>query len=185
MHLPIQYKLSSNQSWLRTTTISSSLIINQTASWTTIMRQYGSCVLSKFFFILKIASFFGIFPCSIKEKGAWKAKSALFCRTSWFLLALLVNSGCVISIWILISNAKDEFTLLDYFAAFFKDSPTMLDKLTFGGPIITSYSIGSILAFQLGGKGKTFELLATRTFAYMPKLKNEAKLWPLIQKVVL
>ena len=159
--------------------------MNQHNSWMATMRKYGSCVLAKFNFILKIASFFGISPCSIEEKSVWKAKSAPFCHSSWFIWVLLVHSGCVYSIWLLINKAKDEFTFFDYFAAFFKDSPTMLDKLTFGGPIITSYSIGSILAFQLGGKGKTFELLATRTFAYMPKLKNEAKLWPLIQKVVL
>ena len=61
----------------------------------------------------------------------------------------------------------------------------MLARLTFGAPIVTSYSTGFILAFQLGGKGKTFELLTTNAFAYMPKLKKEAKLWPLLQKVIL
>ena len=149
------------------------------------MRKYGSCVLAKFYSILKIGSFFGVFPCTIKETGVWKAKSALFCRSSWFLLALLVHSGCAISIWLLISKAKDEFSLYDYFAAFFKDSPTILARLTFGGPIITSYSLGFILAFQLGGKGKTLELLTLSKFAYMPKMKKEAKVWPLLQKVIL
>ena len=115
--------------------------MNQHNSWMATMRKYGSCVLAKFNFILKIASFFGILPCSIEEKSVWKAKSAPFCHSSWFIWVLLVHSGCVYSIWLLINKAKDEFTFFDYFAAFFKDSPTMLDKLTLGWPIIMTYSI--------------------------------------------
>ena len=123
--------------------------MNQHNSWMATMRKYGSCVLAKFNFILKIASFFGISPCSIKEKSVWKAKSAHFCHSSWFIWVLLVHSGCVYSIWLLINKAKDELTFFDYFAAFFKDSPTMLDKLTLGWPIIMAYSIGSTIGIAL------------------------------------
>ena len=159
--------------------------MNQHNSWMATMRKYGSCVLAKFNFILKIASFFGISPCSIEEKSVWKAKSAPFCHSSWFIWVLLVHSGCVYSIWLLINKAKDEFTFFDYFAAFFKDSPTMLDKLTLGWPIIMTYSIVSILALQLGSKGKLLELLKQNHFSYMPKLGKESSIWPLLNKVIL
>ena len=147
------------------------------------MRKYGSCVLSKFKLIFKVSSWIGTFPCFIKEGFIWKAKSPLFCISSWLLWFLVVNAGCAISIWVFISQAKEDFTVHDYFAAFFKDSKTMLDRLTFGAAIVLAYCIGTILAIQLGSKGKSLEVLTHEHFVFMPKLKKEAAMWPLLNKV--
>ena len=149
------------------------------------MRRYGSCVLYKFKYLFKVASFFGAFPCKVKSGFDWQGKSPLFCRSSWLIFFMVLVSAKIIGAWRLIEIAEDDFDFYDYLHIFFKTSPSLLEKITFGVPLLGTYTLSLILALELGGYGKKLEYLTQESFSTMPKYHAEAKTWPLFKHVLM
>ena len=148
------------------------------------MKKYGSCVLYKFMVLFRIASFFGAFPCSIKKGGNWKAKSPLFCRSSWCIWALIFTFGIIFSTWHEIEASKENFTFADFIKTYFRSVKNILEKITFSAPQVLVHVMGALLAWELGGYGAKLEYLTSKHFVNMPAHKSEARVWPLLQLVL-
>ena len=98
------------------------------------MNQYGSCFLYKFYYLFKIASFFGVFPGYFDENGELKVRIrwALHLRGLIFTVVFMVGSW--MGIWYFVTQSPEGTTFGDYFVWYSTPNKRFLDAVTFTVP---------------------------------------------------
>ena len=142
-----------------------------------------SSTLLQFGDSLKLASFFGLFPCYFDEDGKLQARNrwAFYLRSLFF--SLIPIGGIVFSTWYLIKAAPEGATVYQYiFQWYAAGSPTFLDKAAFYTPVILTVVNGIAQIFFIGSKAKTNVCLQEK-FEYMPKGSQDS--WNIYKNLIL
>ena len=131
---------------------------------------------------LKLASFFGLFPCYFDKDGKLQARNrwAFYLRSLFF--SMIPIGGVVFSTWYLLKAAPGGATLYQYLQWYVAGSPTFLDKVAFYAPVILTVINGIAQIFVIGSKANTNVCLQEK-FEEMPKGSQDS--WNIYKNVIL
>ena len=142
-----------------------------------------SSTLLQFEDSLKLASFFGLFPCYFDKDGKLQARNrwAFYLRSLFF--SMIPIGGVVFSLWYFLKAAPEGTTIYQYlFEWYLASSPTFLDKAAFCSPPILTLLNGIVQIFIFGSQSKTNVCLQEK-FEVMPKGRQDT--WNIYKNILL
>lgn len=143
----------------------------------------SSSVLLNFEQPLKIASFFGLFPCSFNEKTILEAKGRLSCLLRWFITFNFLTGCGIITIWALLWKADEGKDFWWYILMYMESSKGIIDKVCFVSPIFTNMYAGIMLIWELSGMGKVLALFENNLAEILPN--QEISKGPIVKRLIM
>ena len=133
---------------------------------------------------LRMASFFGLFPCYFDKEGNLQARNrwAFYLRSLFFFSILFGLLS--FATWYFINAAPEESqaNLMKYFQWYVASSPDFLDKMAFATPPMLTLVNGIYQILVIGSKAKT-NLCLQEKFEDMPK--GNKSLWNIYKNLIM